>query len=579
MIDLRAKPFYLNDEQAEWVQTTLSGMSQDDKIKQLFIDMAAPVPADAVKGLVRQRKYGGLRYMNKDGATISALLKSYKAASEIPLIVAANTEAGGNGACSDGTEIGCETKIAATGDIKYACALGEVSAKEAKAVGCNTLFAPIVDIHKNWHNPIIATRTFGEDAQMVAAYSKAYMQAAHKEGIACVCKHFPGDGVDERDQHLANSVNSLSREEWDNTFGYVYKEMIEAGVEGIMVGHIMLPAYEYYFEGRTDGGECMPATLSKPLLKGLLRGQLGFNGLIISDASHMVGMTGRMARRDIVPYSIAAGCDMFLFYNDFEEDFGYVKQGIERGILSNERLDEAVTRILAYKAHLNLHKAQPACDLSVIGCEKHKNIADQVSHKAITLVKHNEDGVLPLSPDKYKRILLVHHDSVNPFNSYIGGAKGSYYDVLKAELESRGFEVEIYTPVLQQLTRASEDEVKQIMGKLYTSKSAVGEFQKSYDLVIQMANVPGNGVVQRIDFALTKGSIDMPWYVYELPVIFVSVNCPFHLFDVPQVQTYINCYDSNVSTIKALAQKLAGEEEFTGISPVDAFCGSPDTAW
>lgn len=579
MIDLRAKPFYLNDEQAEWVQTTLSGMSQDDKIKQLFIDMAAPVPADAVKGLVRQRKYGGLRYMNKDGATILALLKSYKAASEIPLIVAANTEAGGNGACSDGTEIGCETKIAATGDIKYACALGEVSAKEAKAVGCNTLFAPIVDIHKNWRNPIIATRTFGEDAQMVAAYSKAYMQAAHKQGIACVCKHFPGDGVDERDQHLANSVNSLSREEWDNTFGYVYKEMIEAGVEGIMVGHIMLPAYEYYFEDRTDGGECMPATLSKPLLKGLLRGQLGFNGLIISDASHMVGMTGRMARRDIVPVSIAAGCDMFLFYNDFEEDFGYVKQGIERGILSNERLNEAVTRILAYKAHLNLHKPQPAGDLSVIGCEKHKNIADQVSHKAITLVKHNEDGVLPLSPNKYKRILLVHHDSVNPFNSYIGGAKGNYYDVLKAELESRGFEVEIYTPVLQQLTRASEDEVKQIMGKLYTSKSAVGEFQKKYDLVIQMANVPGNGVVQRIDFALTKGSIDMPWYVYELPVIFVSVNCPFHLFDVPQVQTYINCYDSNVSTIKALAQKLAGEEEFTGISPVDAFCGSPDTAW
>lgn len=346
-----------------------------------------------------------------------------------------------------------------------------------------------------------------------------------------------------------------------------------------MVGHIMLPAYEYYFEDRADGGECMPATLSKPLLKGLLRGQLGFNGLIISDASHMVGMTGRMARRDIVPCSIAAGCDMFLFYNDFEEDFGYVKQGIERGILSNERLDEAVTRILAYKARLNLNKPQPARDLSVIGCEAHKKIAEQVSHKAITLVKHNEDGVLPLSLKKYRRILLVHHDSVNPFNSYIGGAKQNYYDLLKSELESRGFEVEIYTPVLQQLTRAGEDEVKQIMGKLYTSKSAVGEFQKKYDLVLQMANVPGNGVVQRIDFALTKGSVDMPWYVYELPVIFISVNCPFHLFDVPQVQTYINCYDSNAHTIRALAKKLAGEEEFTGVSPVDAFCGTPDTAW
>lgn len=578
-MDLKAKPFYLSDEQIEWVNSTLKSMSQDDKIKQLFIDMAAPVPDEAVRGLVAQRKYGGLRYMNKDGATISKLLASYKAASEIPLIIAANTEAGGNGACSDGTEIGCETKIAAADDIGYPAALGSVSAKEARAVGCNTLFAPIVDIHKNWRNPIVATRTFGNDAGKVAEYSLAYMQAAHREGVACVCKHFPGDGIDERDQHLANSVNSLSREEWDKSFGYVYSRMIEAGVEGIMVGHIMLPAYEYYFEGRTDGGECMPATLSKPLLKGLLRGQLGFNGLIISDASHMVGMTGRMARRDIVPYSIAAGCDMFLFCNDFEEDFGYVKQGIERGILSNERLDEAVTRILAFKAHLNLNKPQPAGDLSVIGCEAHKKIAEQVSHRAITLVKHNEEGVLPITPKKYKRILLVHHDSANPFNSYIGGARQSYYDVLKAELESRGFEVEIYTPVLQQLTRASDEEVKQIMGKLYTSKSAVGEFQKKYDLVIQMANVPGNGVVQRIDFALTKGSVDMPWYVYELPVIFISVNCPFHLFDVPQVQTYINCYDSNAHTIKALAKKLAGEEEFTGVSPVDAFCGCPDTAW
>ena len=131
MIDLRAKPFYLDDEQAEWVQTTLGGMSQDDKIKQLFIDMAAPVPEEAVKGLVAQRKYGGLRYMNKDGAAISALLESYKAASEIPPIIAANTEAGGNGACSDGTEIGCETKIAATGNIEYAGALGEISARWA----------------------------------------------------------------------------------------------------------------------------------------------------------------------------------------------------------------------------------------------------------------------------------------------------------------------------------------------------------------------------------------------------------------------------------------------------------------
>lgn len=576
MIDLSAKPFYLNDEQTAWVNETFSNMSVDDKIKQLFIDMAAPVPEQAIKAIVAERKLGGLRYMNKDSKSIAALLDAYKKASAIPPIIAANTEAGGNGACSDGTEVGCETKVAATDDIKFASAMGEISAKEAKAVGCNTLFAPIVDINRNWRNPIIATRTFGADEKKVAAYSLAYMQAAHSQGVACVCKHFPGDGIDERDQHLANSVNSLSQKEWDSTFGYVYKSMIDGGVEGVMVGHIMLPAYE---EERDKNGSCLPASLSRELLEGLLRGKLGFNGLIITDASHMVGLTGRMSRSELVPRSIAAGCDMFLFYNDYAEDFEYVKDGIKRGILTHERLDAAVMRILAFKAHLNLHRPAAEADLSSVGCDAHKEVAKEVAKRAITLVKNNQQGVLPLTSQKYKKILLIAHNSVNPFNSYISADKIKYHELLKSELEELGFEVEIYTPVLEQLSRASVSEVKQIMDKLYTSKSAVKDLKDRYDIVIQLANVPGNGVVQRLDFALTKGSIDMPWYVHELPVIFISVNCPFHLFDVPQVQTYINCYDSNEYTIKSLCKKLIGEEQFTGVSPVDAFCGTPDTRW
>lgn len=578
-MNLREKPFYLDDEDLCWVDKTIAEMTLEDKIKQLFIDMAPPVSGKAVNGIVDRCKYGGIRYMNKDGESISKMISEYQAASEIPLIVAANTEAGGNGACSNGTEIGNESKVAATDDAYYASALGYVSSAEAKAVGCNTLFAPIVDINFNFRNPIIATRTFGSNPQKVAAFSKAYLKAAHDNGVACVCKHFPGDGVDERDQHLANSVNSLSCEEWDKSFGYVYKEMIDAGVEGIMAGHIMLPAYERHFLPEHNDKAYMPATLNKVLLQDLLRERLGFNGLIITDASHMLGMTGRMARRDIVPLSIAAGCDMFLFYNDFEEDISYVKDGIKRGILTIERIDEAVRRILAYKAHLKLYKPHTQGEMSIVGCEKHRSLAKEVSKKAITLVKSNQPEILPLTAEKHKKVLLVHHDSCNPFNSYIGTRKNKYYEVVKAELEKRGFEVEIYTPVLERLARADEESIKDTMNKLYASKSAVEEFKQKYDLVIQMANIPGNGVVQRIDFALTKGSIDIPWYVHELPVIFISVNSPFHLIDVPQVQTYVNCYDSNEHTMKSLCKKLVGEEKFLGVSPVDAFCGSEDTKW
>lgn len=574
------KPFNLDSTAIAFVEKTLENMSLDEKIKQLFIDMAVPVREEIVEKIVKTEQMGGLRYMNQEPSKVKELLNLYKKYSKIPLIVAANTEAGGNGACVGGTEIGQELKIAATNDKKYAYQLGYVSALEAKAVGCNTVFAPIVDIHYNWHNPIIATRTFGNDANKVAEYSLEYLKACHELNIASVCKHFPGDGRDERDQHLANSINDCSIEEWDKTYGYVYKTLIDAGVEGIMVGHICLPSYEKYYDSNIKDDAYMPATLSETIIQKLLRGKLGFNGLVITDASHMVGLTSRMARKDIVPRAIKVGCDMFLFYNDFEEDFNYVKDAINSGYLTIERIDEAVRRILAFKAHLGLYEKYDDISLNNIGLEESKNMAIEIAHKAITLVKNKEKDILPLNKDKYHKILLLHHDISNPFNSYITNKNSKkYYEIVADELKKEGFEVEIYTPVLEQLKKASDEEVRNIMNKLYTSKSAIKQMKDKYDLIIHLANVPGNGVVQRIDFALTKGAIDIPWYVYELPVIFVSVNYPFHLFDVPQVKTYINCYDAKEYTMKALVTKLLGKESFCGISPVDAFCGCEDTRW
>ncbi len=580
-MNLEEKPFYLNKEQIAYVDNTLAHMSLDDKIKQIFIDMAAPVNEQMIKNIVQTKKFGGIRYMNQDSKKLKELIGNYQKYSDIKLIVAANTEAGGNGACSDGTYIGQEIKIAATNDKKYAYELGRISAIEAKAIGCNTLFAPIVDINRNWRNPIVASRTFGNNPKIVSEYAKEYLMAAHENKVACVCKHFPGDGIDERDQHLTNSLNSLTKEEWDQSFGYVYKEMIEAGCEGIMAGHILLPSYEKYFNPNLKDNEYMPATLSPYLLKNLLREQLGFNGLIITDASHMVALTSKMKRSKLIARAIMSGCDMFLFYNDFEEDFNYVKESILNNELTIERLDEAVRRILAFKAHLNLDKPISEEDnLNLIGLDEYKAIQREVSRKAITLVKSIEANVLPISPNKYKKILVIHHDISNPFNSYITNKNSlKYYELFSNNLKERGFEVEIYTPVLEQLKNASSDEVREIMGKLYTSKSAIKSLTDKYDLVIHLANVPGNGVVQRLDFALTKGAIDIPWYVNELPVIFISMNCPFHLMDVAQVKTYINCYDTMDHTVNELVKKLVGEDEFMGVSRVNCFGSSEDTKW
>ena len=163
--------------------------------------------------------------------------------------------------------------------------------------------------------------------------------------------------MDERDQHLLTSINTLSVQDWDATFGKVYAGMIEEGTLSIMAGHIALPAYARAL-GATAQEAALPATLSPVLISRLLREKLGFQGLVISDATPMVGFCSAMKREDAVPSCIMAGCDMFLFNKDLQEDIVYMKRGLERGVLTEARLEEAVIRILGLKAALGLHEKQ-----------------------------------------------------------------------------------------------------------------------------------------------------------------------------------------------------------------------------
>ena len=290
------------------------------------------------------------------------------------------------------------------------------SNKEAAAIGCNLSFAPVSDILYNWENPVIGLRTYGNDPHRVAVMTKAYLDGAHENpGFCCAAKHFPGDGLDFRDQHVANSVNTMSCEEWDRTFGMVYGNLIDNGLEAIMVGHIMQPAYSRHFNPAISDDEMMPATLSPELIQGLLRDKLKFNGMVLTDASHMVGLTCRMKRSDVLPAAIAAGVDMFLFFNEMEEDFASMKQGVLDGRISEERLDDALHRILALKAHMGLHRkakneiVPPLEKLhETVGCREHIEMQKEISDRSVTLVKYKDKDVLPLTPQKYKRIMIVH---------------------------------------------------------------------------------------------------------------------------------------------------------------------------
>ncbi len=559
---LTQKPFSLNADAVAWVEKTLAGLSRRQKIGQLFCLIARAGDEAEIDSILAIMEPGGIMFRPMPMAQAVQYSALLKARMPLPMLIAANLEKGGNGIVEEGTLLGSPMAVAATDDEAFASRLGTLCGREGAAVGANWAFAPIIDIDTNYHNPITNTRTFGSVPDRVCRFGKAYVEALQKEGVAASIKHFPGDGSDERDQHLLSSVNSLTAEEWDATYGQVYRASIEAGALTVMVGHIFQPAWTRKLNPTIKDEDMMPGTLSPEIMQGLLRDHLGFNGLIVTDATTMAGMTIPMPRKDAVPRAIAAGADMFLFTRNMDEDFGYMVQGVEDGIITEDRLDEAVARILALKAALGLHLNKPTPTLeyakAVVGCPEHIRWATECADKAITLVKEQK-GILPLSPRKTPRVLYY------PIESGQGvaySAKQGVCDDFKAMLEAEGFAVTTFVPQ------------SFLEGKVQTER----EYIESYDLSIYMLNMmtKSNQTTVRIEWQQPMGA-NCPHYSASIPTLAISVENPYHLLDIPRIKTYINTYNSADTTLAQLMDKLMGRSSFQGTSPVDAFCGKWDT--
>ncbi len=563
MIDLKGNPFYLTNEDILWVEETLGSMTQDEKLRQLFCMIIFDPAEEHLIRMAKEIKPAGAMFRpfpKDDAVKISRLLQEH---SKIPMLLPANLERGGNGLANDGTQIGAPLQVAATDDVFFADALGKVAGREAAAVGGNWSFAPIIDIDFNWRNPITNVRTFGSDPKRVSDMGVAYVKAIQKEGVAASIKHFPGDGCDERDQHLVTSINDLSCEDWDETYGAAYKAGIEAGALTVMAGHIMQPAYSRKLRPGIRDEDIMPATLAPELLNDLLRDKLGFNGLIVSDASTMAGFCIPLGREKAVPACIAAGCDIFLFTKNMEEDIAFMQKGYEEGIITKERLEEAVTRILALKAALKLHKkdnrpTQEQAD-AVVGCQEHRDLARQCAERSVTLVK-DKGGILPISPKTHKRVLL--YPIVTGESFYGGGGEEDIGAIFKERLEKEGFEVDIFSPPQGMEGRSAK----------------TTDITEKYDLLLYVSNLltKSNQTTVRIEWAQPMGA-NCPNYSAVVPTIFVSLANPYHLVDVPRVPVMINTYCALPDNITALIDRLLGRAPFTGTSPVDAFCGKWDT--
>ncbi len=589
MVDLRAMPYYLSDEEIAWVNDTIAHMTNEEKVGQLFFENQGTATDDQLRELVGKYHIGGFRYNGIKSARVREVVDVLQKASPIPLFIACNTETGGNGSGTDGTFISSCLKIGATGQVRYARDLGFLSNQEAAAMGNNMAFAPVCDIHYNWENTEVVSRCFGNDVQRVADMSVAYMQGVHElPGYASVAKHFPGNGQDFRDAHLSNNINSFSKEEWMATYGKVYKALIDAGLDGVMGGHIMMPNYMREVKPGITDDEMLPATLCPEILTGLLRDELGFNGVVVSDATHMVGMTNRMKRKDMVPAAINAGCDMFLFFNDAAEDFGWMLDAYRTGVISEARMTEALTRILGLKVHMGLTKKAkeditPSAETlaGTLGRQEYTDTAAAIARDAITLVKYKDEGVLPVTPEKYKRIMLVNvkgsENAMTQLMRFAFGAGPSQTpaELLCERLRAKGFDAFLYESPLERVKKlAAEGKQVGFMDMYHEGKSSVEGFAAGQDLILTVFNVD-NG---RPTFGMSKGGGEIPWYVHDVPTIGISVNAPTMLADVPTLRTYINAYDSRPYTLDALVDKLMqGPEAFTGKDPIDSFCGMWDT--
>lgn len=547
--DLAKAPFDLDGPALAWVQAAFDGLNADDKLRQLFTLLSMGDDAETIAIQQAFRPGGITRMRGVDAEREREIIDGFNARAPVPLLVSADLE-GSRMSLAGGAEWPNPLALAAIDDVDVTETVSRMMAEEARAAGINWSYTPVLDINQAFRSPIVATRGFGSDPDVIARHALAQIREFRRLGIATAVKHWPGEGYDDRDQHLLTTINPLSMEDWEASFGRLYRSAIEAGVLSVMSAHIALPSFVRAELGEDAGLEAFrPATISRLLNEELLRKRLGFNGVIVSDATGMAGLGSWSKRSEHLPEIVASGCDVILFAKDLEQDLGYLEAALGDGRLSQERVDEAVLRQLALKAALGLHAQEhlPARTDPEIA----RAYANEVARRAPTLVK-DVQGLLPLDPEKHKRVLVYSGGIVFPF------LPEPLPFQLPDMLADKGFEITLFSPDLE----VDPDE---------------------FDLVIYLLGE---------ETLLTRGRIFLDWlgltghfgssmarYWHEIPTLMVSFGYPYLLYDAPRVPTYINAYSTTETMQRAVVDLLTGEQPWNTNSPVDPFCGLEDARY
>ena len=452
----------------------------------------------------------------------------------VPVIVAADIENGPEKGVKNGGELPFPMAWGACADEDLIRTAGKLTARIARQSGIHWTFAPIVDINYNFRSPETNIRAVSDSPDAVIKYAGAYSDGLRSEGLMITgAKHFPGAGTDERNSHFCTTVNPLSREEWMATYGRIYKEMFKRGTDTVMVGHSSLPSYME--EDERD----YPCVLSKSLMTDLLKGELGFEGCVVSDAMSMIGACGIAGGDHLAVEFIKAGGDMVLFPEDHDAD--KIREAVENGVISKERLNDALSRILTMKEKAGLFEQEP--QITGDCSEDFRVVSQKIADKSVTVVR-DEKGIIP-TVTKGDKLLIV--TLSEPY--WHKEATFDPYLPLKNSLEEFGCTVDY-------LINPKHKAIKSVMD--------------GYNAILVVCDMSSDNY--------HGGSLRVGWYnimafwrgyILEHPkMVFASLGDPYKLFDFPYLKEYINVYSNVPQSQIALAKVLTGQIKAEGKNPV-----------
>ena len=532
----------LTAEQKRWVEETLASMSEDQKIGQMVNERGNIIrgkenPVEWLKKYPVGSIFTGAEIIDAfiEGVRATTSLQRIveEAALPIPAVFSGDFENGIGGQISEFTRLPRTMGISATFSETDSYDFGKVIGSEAVAVDVRWCVSPVADLNLNRENPVVNTRSTGDNHEHSAKILKAIINGMQDQGCAACAKHFPGDGTDTRNQHYVTSLTLLSKEEWWKTQGMVFKKVIDEGVMSIMVGHVAFPAYE---ERDEKSGKWRPATCSKVLMTDLLRNELKFEGIIASDALCMNGYISWADYETRIIDSFNGGVDVF-WWPETEKFFALVKAALRDGRITYQRLDESVRRVLEFKVRLGVcgqTVEEKQIDYAAL-LKENQQIAKRIGEHCITLLR-NRKKVLPLKLAPGSRILV-----------FIAPDK----------------------PTPQQRLQRFADQLCKRGFKVTTAKTKDYELLRScidvFDAVIYLCD-------SNPQYSEHRGFDGILWnFMSDTNIrnrIMVSFGTPYFLYDVDEADTYINAYYDCEVCIDAVVRGIFGEIPFAGRSPV-----------